>query len=141
MLDFISKENFWYKNQDTGIKRDVLSNLIPLVNIRDNILIITGVRRSGKSYLVKQILKDMIDHGLKPSQTLYVNFENQEIVPFINKEIINHLYKEYRRDVNSKDEVIVVLDEIHNVPEWERTLRTFIDKHENVKFIVTPTLS
>lgn len=78
---------------------------------------------------------------MSEEQTLYVNFEDKEIEPFISKEIIDEIYNEYRAEVNTKDFAVIVLDEIHKVPEWERWVRSMLDRRENIKIIVTGSSS
>ncbi len=137
MIEKVAPINFWHKDQDIGIKRKELSEVMPLLDIRETVFVLTGVRRCGKSYLVKQILAEKISNGLRKEQTLYINFEDEDIEPFIARGIINKIYSSYRSQINPKDYSIIVLDEVHKVPEWERWVRTMIDRKENVKIIVT----
>jgi len=137
MIEKIAPLNFWYKDQDTGIRREELKEVMHFVNMKETALVLTGVRRCGKSYLTKQILAEGIKDSLRKEQTLYINFEDEDIEPFIAKGIINKIYTSYRAEINPKDFAVVVLDEVHKVPEWERWVRTMIDRKENIKVIIT----
>jgi len=141
MIEKIAHLNFWHKEQDIGIRREELNKIMPLVDMKETAFILVGVRRCGKSYLTRQILAEKIRHGFRKEQTLYVDFEDGNIEPFINKEILNEIYKSYRLEINPKDFAFIVLDEIHKVPEWERWVRNMIDRKENVKIIVTGSSS
>ncbi|RLJ02578.1 MAG: ATP-binding protein [Candidatus Aenigmatarchaeota archaeon] len=137
MLEKIAEFNFWHKTQDTGTRREELKDALEFVEIRDTAFVLTGVRRCGKSYLSKQILAKKINQGIAPEQTLYVNFEDKEIEPFINEKILDEIYSSYRAEINPDKFAIVVLDEVDKVPNWERWVRSMLERKENIKIIVT----
>lgn len=93
------------------------------IKIEDSFaLIITGVRRCGKSTLMNQLLK-------KQKKGYYLNLEDPRLGGFdfsdFNKveSIMKELYGEGG---------VYFFDEIQNVPEWERFVRYLVDKKERV---------
>ncbi|MCD6477208.1 MAG: AAA family ATPase, partial [Candidatus Aenigmarchaeota archaeon] len=92
LLDIVADFNFWHKDQDTGIEREELKEVMKLINMKDIATIILGVRRAGKTYLTKQILKKRIEQGIKKEQTLYINFEDEKLEPYMDKNILDNLY-------------------------------------------------
>lgn len=90
------------KQDGEWIERDTK---LPLDSKR--IIIVSGVRRCGKSTLVKQIL----DHG---SKSLYINFEDPRLVSFDSRDFIR--LEELMKD---QDKTMLLLDEVQNVSEWE----------------------
>lgn len=54
-----------------------MKKILPMINT-EFIKIITGVRRSGKSYLLLMIKDELLKHGVEPEQIIYLNFENPE---------------------------------------------------------------
>ena len=137
MLEKIAELNFWHKTQDIGVEREELKEVLELIEIKDTAFILTGVRRCGKSYLSKQILAKKISQKLAPEQTLYVNFEDKEIEPFISEKILDEIYSSYRAEINPNKFAIVVLDEVDKVPNWERWVRSMLERKENIKIVVT----
>src|SRR3989338_1439210 len=104
---------------DEGTVRDKESE----IKIEDSFaLIITGVRRCGKSTFLNQILK-------KQKKGYYLNLEDPRLEGFelsdFNKiEIImNELYGERG---------IYFFDEIQNIEKWEKFIRYLIDKKERI---------
>ncbi len=136
LIDIISDFNFWHKDQDTGIKREELEEVMSLMDIKDTALFILGIRRAGKTTLSKQILREKIEEVDK-EQTLYINFEDNRLEPFLNKEILDNIYESYRYYINKDKFTYLVLDEIQGVEGWEKWVRTILEKKENVKIIVT----
>ena len=60
------------------IKREIyLEKIRPYYNI-DLIKVLTGIRRCGKSILLKQIMEELIDTGIEKSNIIYLNFEDFE---------------------------------------------------------------
>ena len=73
-FEVLQKYNFWDgKSVQTGLKRDAV--LAKMVNCLGNrlIKIITGQRRSGKSYLMRQLIYHLIENGVSPANILYIN--------------------------------------------------------------------
>ncbi len=137
LLDIISDLNFWHNDQEIGLARKELEPVLKLVDMPGVSFFILGVRRAGKTFLAKQILKRKIDAGLEKNQTLYINFEDKKLEPYLNAEILDKIYDSYREELNPKGFVYLVLDEVQNVPGWEKWIRMLLEKKEDVKIIVT----
>ena len=141
LLEKISDFNFWSKDQETGIYRKELKEVLNFVDDKNFTLIIAGIRRAGKTFLSRQILKTKIEKGVKPEQTLYINFEDPVLEPYLNIDGLNNFYQSYRYFLNKEKFAYIVLDEIQNVPKWEKWVRIMMEKKENVKFILTGSSS
>lgn len=137
ILDLIADLNFWYKEQEIGVIRDELAPVLKLVDMKDISFFILGVRRAGKTFLAKQILKRKIEQGISKEQTLYVNFEDNKLEPYLNESLLDQLYESYRNTLNTEKFVYIVLDEVQNVKGWEKWVRTILEKREKVKIIIT----
>lgn len=119
ILEILTDWNFWVKEIDTGIKReDYIKQLIPLITGTNQIVCIAGIRRSGKSTLVKQLAKEV--GGDK--NTLIVNFEDER---FIRRDLklLRDIFDTYLEKVKPEKKPFIFLDEIQNIPEWERFAR------------------
>jgi len=140
IIDAISDLNFWGKDQDTGIERvSYLTNIQKLLATKNFAVSIIGIRRAGKTYITKQLLKMFIlRNEIKKEQTLYINFEEPYFRPFLeNTTFIDEILESYRYFVNNQNNIILVLDEIQNVRNWESWVRIMLEKKENVKIIIT----
>ena len=140
ILDKIAPLNFWNKEQDTGFPRKELLEVKRFSDDLKTALIIAGIRRSGKTYLAKQILKDKLKI-VSPEQTLIINFEEPALEPYLNTDSLQEIYETYRYYLNKDKPAYIVLDEIHNVPKWEKWVRIMLEKNEKVKFIITGSSS
>ena len=98
------------------------------------IKIVTGVRRSGKSFLLFRLFVEWLQsQGIDDAHILKVNLEDR-----LNKQLrdpdvlLNHIYSHILDDGH----FYVLLDEVQMVPEFEDVLNSFLDK-ENVDVFVT----
>lgn len=83
------------------------------------IKVITGIRRCGKSVLMKQYIEGLIASGIDKSDILYIDFESFEGRKIKTSEQLDALIE----SLIPKDRVYYVfLDEIQNVNGWELTL-------------------
>jgi hypothetical protein len=105
---------------DTGLKREVPD----FTAFARHALIISGIRRCGKSTLLQQINKTFTD------QTLYLNFEDPRLAGFdIND--FNRLHE----IITAKGIYVLFFDEIQNIEKWENFVRFRLD--EKYKVFIT----
>ena len=141
ILEALVPYNFWGKPQETGIEREeYLEKIETFCRAGDFIIAIIGPRRAGKTFLARQFLKRKISQGLNPKQTLYVNLEDPKFHAYLSLELLDEIYRVYKIHINDGDFSLIVLDEVQNLPNWERWVRSITEK-ENVKVIVTGSTS
>ncbi len=71
------------------IKRELYLDQIRPFMETDLIKVIVGIRRSGKSTLMKQIIDELRNQGIPQEQIIYLNFEDYRIRIYKNPD---HLY-------------------------------------------------
>ncbi len=109
----------------TGIKREqliVIDSLVPLPHV----IIISGVRRCGKSTLMRQILKKHYKDAF-----YFVEFEDERFVRFATEDF-NSLYEILIELYGLKH--VFFFDEIQNIEGWELFIRR-IHREKNKVFI------
>ena len=109
---------------DSSIERDILNEILNWFD--DNrVIILTGIRRCGKSTMLKQIMKNKEHY-------CYVNFEDERFLDFKaqNFEILNEVLIEIYD--NPK---IYFFDEIQSIEKFETFVRRLQD--EGKKIIIT----
>ncbi|MDO4178767.1 MAG: ATP-binding protein [Phascolarctobacterium sp.] len=97
------------------------------------IKVITGIRRSGKSTLLKQYQDRLISNGIKKEQIVYINFEEIE-----NEHLLDyHTLHDYLKSFLGNDKMTYIfLDEIQKVPDFEKTVDSIYVK-PNVDIYIT----
>lgn len=99
------------------------------------ILLLTGLRRSGKTVIVYQCIEKLLNQGVPPENILYLSFE--DMLGTNLKEII----EAYRKLALPKGKVYCFFDEVHFLPDWSNQIKVYFDQKENMKFVVTGSSS
>jgi predicted AAA+ superfamily ATPase len=86
-------------------------------------------------------LMDKIARKHSIEQTLYVNFEDPAFLPYLTVDLLEGIYDTFRENVNPSKKAFIFLDEVQNIPAWEKWVRSYYDKKENVKFIISGSSS
>lgn len=129
--------NFWEKNISTGIERKSYQDTLQKYLTTDEIVVVTGIRRSGKSTILLQMVHTLIQKGVSPKNTLYVNFEDPKFFNEVHVDFLDALWDAYTEYLNPKGKVYVVFDEIQRIQGWEQWVRARYDRKENIKIFVT----
>ena len=122
ILTILEDWNFWKKELDTGITRNLYLEKLKKFISTNQIIAITGARRSGKSFIMKQLAKKLTDEGLDKKQILIINFEDPRFTQLDSK-LLQKIYETYLESLNPEDKPYIFLDEIQEVEDWERWVR------------------
>ncbi|MCB0604687.1 MAG: AAA family ATPase, partial [Saprospiraceae bacterium] len=99
-----------------------IQQIVPFID-KPQVKIITGIRRSGKSFVLRLLLEELTNKGIKPKQVISVNFESFEYADLLNaKELYNYL----KQQIKNKQRYYILLDEIQEVHEWEKVINSLL---------------
>lgn len=106
------------------IKRDLY--LYKIKNFIDKpvVKVITGMRRSGKSMILKLISQELLEKGISSQNIIYINFESlmfSELTEF--KILYKHIIEKSQTLIGK---VYILLDEIQEVEHWEKAINSFM---------------
>lgn len=120
-----------------GVRRELLDDISRLLDM-DHILAISGVRRCGKSFLMKQVINRLLDQSVTPENILMVNFDFPAFAGRPAEEILDTILREYRRMKQPQGRLYLFFDEIQTVPKWEIWLKYQYDMQKGkIKFFLT----
>lgn len=126
--------DFWQKsiNREKLFDRAVLKK----INLKSKEVIdIVGPRRSGKSSILKLIIKNL---DLKDN-FLFINFEDPFFITNNNPQIIEEIISTFREYFHKNLEY-VFFDEVHEIASWEKAIRKLRDG-EDLKIFITGSSS
>lgn len=115
-----------YKNLSKTIERSLYIDKIVNYLNRKEVLVLKGIRRSGKSTIMRQVLS-------KVKNGIYVNLDDYRFFEFKSVELLEKILNMYL----GEEKIYLFLDEIQTIPNFESWIRTHYDKESNVKFIVS----
>lgn len=137
IIEILNKWNPWEKDIDAGIERKrYLKRIFPYLE-RKEVIILKGIRRSGKSTIVKQLITKLIKTGISKKQILYLNLEEYGFANNLNIQLFDSILEAYKKYSKNKKKIYFFIDEIQKIPSWEKWIRTKYDLNENIKFIIT----
>jgi predicted AAA+ superfamily ATPase len=117
----VASQQKTFLKKDVGLTRETLKQL-PVLN--DFALIITGIRRCGKSTLLLQLLKT------KMKNAFYLNFEDPRMATFETND-----FERLSQEIIARKTKTLFFDEIQSVRNWELFVRQKLD--EGYKIILT----
>lgn len=115
------------------IKRDFYLNQLVKKDGNGQIKIITGIRRCGKSYLLKKIFyKYLLEHN-NEDHIIYIPLDIKENEPLLNgNKFIEHI----RTLIKDNKKYYLLIDEVQKMDDFVPVLNTFLYE-DNVEVYVT----
>jgi len=108
----------------------------PEVSILDSymdyrqIIALSGVRRCGKTYILFQLIKKLMDEN---KNVAYINFEDPRFDDRVEQ--LDLIYKTFLEHFGKEGRIYLFFDEVQNIKKWERWLAAMYEK--DIKFFVS----
>lgn len=141
LFELLTTLNPWWTGQkfETGKPRHSYFSKIQRYLETDEIMVLSGVRRSGKTTLLFQTIKYLIDDlSVPPRNILFVNCDEPEISSLENP--LLKVVDTYRKEIPARGLIYLVFDEIQSIPEWERIIKSLYDR-KTYKIIISGSSS
>jgi len=140
LIDSIWDWNPWWNDKETikvlsGKLREETEQIFHTLN-ENNITILSGMRRSGKTTIMYQLIHNLLENN-NPKNILFLGLED----PSFQNIGIDKLLSEYRTEMDPKSRSYVFLDEVQIKDGWERIIRKENDIHRDQKIVVTGSSS
>lgn len=142
MFDIFKRFNFWDGVvTGCGIDRpDYISALDSMLEPK-NIITITGGRRTGKSVVVRQFIRYLINEKkVDPTKIFYANLFIQDIDFMRDSKTFNDILNEWKKKFNHHqgERLFIVIDEVQEIVNWEKTVVSLYEDYTaDHKIIIT----
>ena len=125
-ISSLGKFNLWTSNTlDWGYKRNEYTDTITNYIGNRLVKVLVGQRRSGKSYILRQVVKQLVDNGVKPENTLIINKEFTDFDFLRTYKDLDELIKLYKRELKPSGKIYVFIDEIQIIEGWEKVVNSY----------------
>lgn len=114
------------------VKRELYLKRIRPFYDSEMVKVLTGIRRCGKSTIMKQIIEEIRDGYTTEEKILYINFEDYKYRKLCNPD---SLYEYVEERIQSEEKHYLFFDEIQNVDEFELVVNSFRATHNTSIFI------
>lgn len=134
------KQNPWWEkefNEESYPREKYLSQIVKNLKSKE-IIILTGLRRIGKTTIIKQLIKHLIETGVKTEDIFFVSLDSFNLLGLS----IHQLIEEYRKihKKSSSDFFYLILDEVSSRDDFEQELKSIYD-NEKIKVICSSSIS
>jgi len=134
------KQNPWWENKfkEESYPREKYTNDI-LKNIKSKeIIFLTGLRRIGKTTIMMQTIKQLLEKGVKNEDIFFIRLDSFNLLEFS----IHHLIEEFRRihKKSTSDFFYLFLDEVSSREDFEQELKSIYDD-ETIKVICSSSIA
>ncbi len=148
--------NPWWEQGSSGMgvykdpqyERELFPEVLQRVLEGDQIVSIVGMRQVGKSTIMRQVIRKLLDQGLNPKHIFYVSFDDPYLrANFDARKLFDQVVNEYAEGVLQKnirdvqETLYFFFDEIHQLPDWERALKTYYDRRYQIRYLVSGSSS
>lgn len=100
-------------------------------------VVLSGVRRVGKTTILYQIMETLIREGINPKNILYATFDNP-ILKLVNVENVLSIYEALYPISGTR---YIFLDEVQYTENWELWMKVIYDSRKDIRLIATGSAS
>jgi len=134
------KQNTWWEGKfsEKSILRELYLDEI-FKNIKNKeIIFLTGLRRIGKTTILKQTIARLLEKKTSPADILFVSIDSFNLLDYS----IHQLIEEYRKihKKSASDFFYLFLDEVTSRENFEHELKSLYD-NENIKIICSSSIA
>jgi hypothetical protein len=128
IIEVLKRWNLWGNGFRTGVPRDQTFRIQRFLS-SGKVISIWGVRRAGKSYIIRQLIKAVAEEFGDSERTLLIHLEEPEFEGS-SLEDLSRIYSAYKEVIRPRGMPFVFLDEVQNVDGWERFARGLLEREE-----------
>jgi len=120
IIEILNEWNYWNRDLPQTHARTFYDEKIDTLLKYDEVLVVKGIRRSGKSTLMLNAIKNLLANGVDTKNILFVNLEDPRFINHLSQELLQEIKETYLEYLNPNEKPYIFLDEIQNIPNWEK---------------------
>lgn len=142
-IDRLSRFNEWWNTGSVRKellqekKRPQFPDMLKQMEKR-HILLITGLRRVGKTTIMYQLIQALLEMGVGSSKIIYFSFDDQSVE-------VDDMLRTYEEKVLKAklggERVYIFLDEIQKLKDWQNRVKIYYDLYPKIKLIISGSAS
>ena len=114
------------------LRESYLKQIRPFIN-QSMVKVITGIRRSGKSELLRMVRQELLQSGIRSEQVVYINFESMQWDSYRTATTLYAHLKQQKDALSGR--LYLLLDEIQEVEGWERVINSVLSEWDADMYI------
>jgi len=135
----LKQHNFWGgENIRIGVPRQKYLDQITEFSGNRLIKVLIGQRRVGKSYILRQLIQNLIDREINPNNIFYLDKEHLDFVDLTDRRELDQLIRLYLKNLTIKGKVFLLLDEVQEIAGWEKLVSSYAqDNQQEYEIYIT----
>jgi len=111
-----------------GIQEDVRKRSTMILEKAHSVSVVTGMRRTGKTYLTYQRMQELLDTGIPLERIVHVSFDDERLknMKVDDLHLVNDLHAVFYPEA-ARQKCWYFLDELQNIDGWELYARRLLD--------------
>ena len=142
--DTLILQNPWWKSSRVpevflGKKREKFYRKIQKFLPLRQILLIYGLRRTGKTTFLYQLIQDLLNSGVDSRHILYFSFDEK----VLNLKQLLNTYETYilKQPITEESRIYMFLDEIQKLSDWQDQVKLIYDRFPKIKIFLSGSAS
>lgn len=124
--------------QNINFKRKLFNELVPYL-AKKQVLSVVGLRRVGKTIILKQLIEHLLLTGVNPKQILFLSFDEALLTKKLT--LADYLNAYLKEIADTTKMSFIFLDEIQHSEKWQHIIKRYYDTEPNIKFTVSGSSS
>ncbi len=120
IIAILNDWNYWDRALPKTKKRAFYDTKISTYLQYDEVVVIKGIRRSGKSTLMINQIKQLIHDDIDIKNILFVNLEDPRFINALTVDLLEQIKEVYLEYLDPDSKPYIFLDEVQNIPNWEK---------------------
>lgn len=125
-IDLLRKYNPWNgKGLEIGYERSLYTERIVAYMGNRLVKVLTGQRRSGKSYILRQVAMKLIERGVNAENILFINRELTAFDFLQTYKDLEELIRLYLDSLKPQGRIYLFIDEVQDIEGWEKVVNSY----------------
>ena len=138
-IESVKKYNLWFGNTiDAGFPRPLYTASIDQYLSSKVVKVLTGQRRVGKSYILRQTAMHLMQQGVSGNNIVFINRELTAFDFIENYKDLDAFIHLYRQELKPEGRIYIFIDEVQDIDGWERVVNSLSqDYTEDYEIFIT----
>lgn len=138
-IETVKRYNLWFGNTiDCGFPRPLYTTSIDQYLGSKVVKVLTGQRRVGKSYILRQTAMHLMKQGVSGNNIVFINRELTAFDFIENYQDLDSFIRLYRQELKPEGRIYIFIDEVQDIDGWERVVNSLSqDYTEDYEVFIT----
>ena len=124
ILQALADWNDWSRPESTTVPRPFYEERLRALSATGEIVVLQGVRRCGKSTILRNAVRRLLAEGVPQSDILFVNLEDPRFMGNLAPKLLTRIRELHQRHFRPVGSPHIFLDEVQNIPGFDKWLLT-----------------